>query len=457
MNRSIVAVLVCAVSIGLWMGPVPIPANAQSDPPKESAAEIEQLRRQIVDMQAALQAMQAQLNALQAAPDSQAAPNEIKSTAAVGGEDAPSDETLEQRLTLLEQKTDELAPDISLGGAMRLNYAWRDFDDQNKDRVGDFELELFRINFDGSVGDVILSTEWRRYNDFQAIHHAWVGYDFSESVQGQLGISQVPFGLLPYASHSFWFGGTYYLGFEDDYDTGIKFVHTPSEDWTFHYAFYKNPEYANDGRFGRYSFDLVTAGDQQNAEINQLNLRGERHLALSPGNTLDLGISLEGGQIYNRTTENKGDRYAVAAHANATFGPWNLQLQGLRYEFNPDNPIGVSDDFVQTGAFDFPFLMAARGEVLSANVARGFNTSFGPITGITCYNDFTFINPSVDDSADSVQNVTGCSVAAGGVFAYFDYIIAKNMWFAGGDGIGLNRTTAGDWKSRLNINIGYYF
>jgi len=437
-------------------------AQAADDTSTDHSEQIDQLKQQIRQMQQQLEQMQQRLELLSGKDERTAAveplsPEPVAAEERVDPAGAESLAELEQRINTLEEAQTELAPDIAFGGALRLNYAWRDFDDINKDRVGDFELELFRINTDGQIGDIILSAEWRRYNDFQAIHHGWMGYDFTPSLQGQLGISQVPFGLLPFASHSFWFGGTYYLGFEDDYDTGIKFVHTPSEDWTFHYAFYKNPEYANDDRFGRYSFDLVTDGDQQNAEINQLNLRAERHFTFSPGASVDLGVSLEGGQIFNRITRDEGERYAVAAHANALVGPWNFQLQGLRYEFNPENPAGVADNFVQTGAFEFPFLMAAKGEVLTANVARTVPVAFGPITGATCYNDFTFINPDVRDSADSIQNVTGCSVAIGGIFAYFDWIAGKNMWFAGGDGIGRNATSAGKWRSRLNVNFGFYF
>ena len=36
----------------------------------------------------------------------------------------------------------------------------------------------------------------------------------------------MPFGLLPTASQSFWFGSGYYLGIEDDYDPGLVLVHT---------------------------------------------------------------------------------------------------------------------------------------------------------------------------------------------------------------------------------------
>jgi len=420
-----------------------------------SSDEVESLRQQIERMQAELVALQHRLDRLESVESrSRSEPLSVVPGAAGDG----SVDALESRVATLEDQQVEPDPSgIEFGGAVRLNYAWRDYDEDNKDRAGDFEIELFRINVDGAIGEVLLSAEWRRYNDFQAIHHGWLGYDFSETLQGQVGIHQVPFGLLPYASHSFWFGGTYYLGFEDDYDTGVKFIHRPNDDWTMHYAFYKNPEYASDSRFGRYSFDLVTGGEQQNSEINQLNFRAERHLALGADATVDLGVSLEGGQIWNEATRSKGDRWAVAAHLNADVGLWNMQLQGLRYDFNPDNPADVSEDFVQTGAFDFPFLMAAEANVYSINLARSLPVSLGPVDGMTCYNDLTLIDPRVSDSAESIQNVTGCSVSAGGVFAYFDWIAGKNMWFAGGDGIGLNGVSAGRWRSRFNINLGFYF
>ncbi|EDQ01774.1 hypothetical protein [Shewanella benthica] len=53
------------------------------------------------------------------------------------------------------------------------------------------------------------------------IHHAYAGYSFNEEQSIQLGVTQVPFSLLPYGAHSFWFSANYYLGFEDDEDAGI--------------------------------------------------------------------------------------------------------------------------------------------------------------------------------------------------------------------------------------------
>lgn len=428
------------------------PAGADDE---GTQSETEQLREQIDAMQRQLVRMQQQLATLESERDSERRERQQAEADAVALQD------LETRLSEVEDAEQvaaaESADGINVGGAVRLNYSWRDYDDQNKDRFGDFDLELFRINFSGQVGDVLLDAEWRRYNNYQAIHHAWVGYDFNDQLQMQLGITQVPFGILPYVSHSFWFTGAYYLGYEDDYDTGIKFIHQPSDDWTFHYAFFKNPEYANDARADRYSFDLVTAGDQQNAETNQLNLRAERHLTLSEDSRMDVGLSLQAGQIYNRATEKNGDRWAIGGHMDSYFGPWNLRLQAMRYQYNPENPDGLSDELVQKGAFAFPFLIAAEADVYSYSVSRAFDVAWGPITGLNCYNEGTYVDPRISAGAESIQSVTGCSVSAGGVFAYFDWIAGKNMWFAGGDGIGLDATTAGKWRSRFNINLGYYF
>ena len=405
--------------------------------------EAEMLKRQIESMQQQLMEMQQQLRELREERERESVEREEIETRIVRVEE-----------TVVEEEDSD---GIDVGGAVRLNVWWQDYNDQRKDRYGDFELELFRVNFRGEIGDVILDAEWRRYNDFQAIHHAWVGYDFSDDLQMQLGISRVPFGILPYMSHSFWFTGNYYLGYEDDYDTGIQFIHTPSDDWTFHYGFFKNPEYSNDARADRYSFDLVTGGDQGNTETNQFNFRAERHVDLGDDSRMDIGLSLQGGQMYNRIAESNGDRWAIGGHLDSYFGPWNLRLQALRYEYSPKNPEGVSDDFVQKGAFAFPFMIAAKANTYTYSISRSFDLDWGPITWANCYNEGTYVDPDVDNSANSVQSVTGCSVAAGGVFAYFDWITGRNMWFAGGDGIGLDATTAGRWDSRFNVNIGYYF
>ena len=173
--------------------------------------------------------------------------------------------TLERELETLRPSADEPVEEtisqdpgqtkssLSIGGAIRLDYVWQDYNDQGKDKVGDFGFELFRLDVDGSYGDLDLSAQYRWYADFEAIHHAYFGYHLTPEWEAQLGIHQVPFGILPYASHSFWFGATYYLGFEDDYDTGLKILYNEGP-WDLQMAFYKNSEYKDSARANRYSF-----------------------------------------------------------------------------------------------------------------------------------------------------------------------------------------------------------
>lgn len=130
------------------------------------------------------------------------------------------------RLEALEQRAEISAPPeppeasppespepvLTIGGAVRLNYNWREFSEPDKDKVGDFGFELFRLDVNGEYGDLTLSAQYRWYAPFEAVHHAYVGYQLSPEWEAQLGIHQVPFGILPYASHSFWFGATYLLG-----------------------------------------------------------------------------------------------------------------------------------------------------------------------------------------------------------------------------------------------------
>ncbi len=347
------------------------------------------------------------------------------------------------------------APHLKIGGAVRLNYAWQDYNIERKNKVGDFGFELFCLDINSDWEDVFMSTQYRWYANFDAIHHAYFGYRFSRDVELHVGIHQVPFGLLPYASHSFWFGTTYYLGFEDDYDSGLK-ININKDDWNIQAAFYKNPEYISSSRAERYSFDLVTSEDENNEEINQGNLRVSYNIENDSKFRLEIGSSLELGQIYNRETTEIGNRYAFAFHGNLNKSNWNLQLQWLNYLFNPSDTILGNKDYVLLGAFEYPFLIAKEANVYTANISHSFPLSGKPINEVSLYVDYSTVQPTnIGDS--SAQLVTGGMIVLKKLYIYVDWINGWNMWFSGGPGIGLDSPDSDEMNSRLNINLGYYF
>jgi hypothetical protein len=122
-------------------------------------------------------------------------------------------------------------PELHVGGALRFSYFVKSWEGQegNRDRLGDLAFDTFRLNVDASWNGLRLSGEYRFYPGYQMLHHGYVGYLFSDEVALDLGVTRVPFGILPYASHNWFFDLSYYVGLEDDYDLGRSW---PSTRWT---------------------------------------------------------------------------------------------------------------------------------------------------------------------------------------------------------------------------------
>ena len=115
----------------------------------------------------------------------------------------------------------------------------------------------------------------------------------------------------------------------------------------------------------------------------------------------------------------------------------------------------MSDDAVRLGAFGTSFDLAAKGTLATANLAYNFALPGSWFDQVICYNNYSRLIKDSGDGRDSELNTVGCGIGAGPLFAYLDLIFAHNMLFfsegslAGG---GEDR-----WRSRFNINLGYYW
>lgn len=411
---------------------------------------------------------------------------------------------LEKRLAETETEAERAgeraaaaAPDIQVGGALRFQLQRRGGDPNDRATAGEIDIDTFRLNFDGEIKDIVFSAEYRFYPTFDNahfIHHGWLGYDFAEHWQGRLGIMQVPFGIQPYASHNFFFSSNYYVGLEDDYDTGVNFLYRRGPH-DLQLAFFKNDEYAGGGGFKRYSYDPLNmiyrgtvAGEAVTdkvaiEEANTLNLRYAYTLGQGTTAASEIGVSAQAGQIYNGLTQDTdGHHWAGALHLNGDYGPWNLMLQLARYEIEADLPsskpflneddeivgtLYLDRDMVGTGAYAFEYTMPAEAWTYLFNVAYTQKVAIGPISELTYYNDFTYVDKDDPRLEATVQNVSGMSILAGAFFTYVDFVLGKNQPFtnsyvnSGGFGgaqmTDLGSASADDWNTRFNINVGYYF
>ncbi|WP_076412300.1 hypothetical protein [Shewanella sp. UCD-KL12] len=361
---------------------------------------------------------------------------------------------LSSSVTYAEEQEDG----INIGGAVRVNYAYKEYDEASKNKGGDFTFDIAAIKFDGKLGDWGLAAEYRFTSSTDFIKYGYGFYDIDPQWQLQLGITKVPFGNREFISNSFWFGLPYYLGFEDDHDMGVKAVYE-NNGWHTDLAFFKNAEYGPTEN-KRYATDLYTGViaasgiEYHNEETNQFNLR-QTYTAEYEGGSTTLGGSVQYGQIYNSKTGNNGDRYAVALHLDSSYQGWNLQLQAMQYEYDAADAVDANK--IAVSVVSWQYEIATKGQVYSVNLAKSFPTNWG---SYKIYNDFGLMTPDVADSDydDSLQNVTGVAFAAGPTYTMFDVILGKNMTFstANNDHVGLPEN-GDDWDLRVNVNFGYYF
>lgn len=346
---------------------------------------------------------------------------------------------------------------ITLGGSFRFNISAADWDEGAKERAGDGSYNLANITANGTKDGVTLSADYRFYGYMDVPHHAWIGYQLTDEWQGQIGITKVPFGILPYESNNFWFGIPYYVGLNDDYDIGAKFLYE-KDNLDIQLAFFTNSEQrGSDAK--SYSIDPVTNGtDQMNEESNQINARFAYTVNHSKTSSSEFGLSTEWGQLYNGTTEDNGDHWAIGFHLNGFYGPWNLQLEAITYEYNPENPDGVDDSTILMGAFDGTYLVAAEAHLLVANLSYGYPVEIGPIKKLIFYHDYSQLLKKEGDFEDSVIRTLGMAISAGPVWANIDFISAENTPWLNGQNNPFAQGSDDEGASTLfNINVGYYF
>jgi hypothetical protein len=408
-------------------------------------------------------------------------PPDSSNTIALFGEDGLLDdgdaETDDASTSSAAPADDGPSLSVNVGGSLRFNALFRSYGadtgfEQKADRKlgnGGFTFDTFRINASGSYGGLIFDTEYAIYPDAFGglfIHHGWVGYEFSDAFQAQVGVSQVPFGIQPYASSSWFFNNTYYVGLEDDYDAGIKFMYQTGP-WDVQAAYYMNAEgnsFYGTSDAQRYSYDVVPNGSDSRANLSEENqFNGKVAYSFNHG---DLGFTKVGasgqfGQLLNEGNGETDSHYAYAGHVQGRYGAFGAKLEVAQQTFNPPVGAGQSEDFVTMGAYNGTYNVASEHTVYSSSLSYRFPVDVGPISQIKPYYDFSAVTKNVDGWNDNVSHITGFLTSAGPLFAYTDLIISKghpfNQPFDGSFGTIMAQQADNEWRTAFNINIGLYF
>lgn len=434
--------------------------SAQTATAQTSAEELQQLLQQLEQLKQRVIELEQRVAQEETVAD---APQSEANEPAIAPRRKVKSSALAARVERLEEDVQEAknAP-IRIGGAVRTQFAWEDYNDAQKDRGGDFDFDLVRIDFSGEMGDVIVSAQYRWFQYMDAVQHAWVGYNFTKNWQGQLGVTKVPFGNTPYNSNSYFFSSNFYVGLEDDHDIGAKMRYR-DEKWDFDIAFFKQDELGGadslaTNKSDRYAYDavgirLVGEGLYDDplslaAENNSWALRGVRKWTFDEISSAEFGASLQFGDM-NDGLEDVGKRSAWAVHGVYNYDRWTFMGQVTQYDYDMD----LTNQGIVVGAYNYFDTIPSKATLYAANIAYSLPVKLGPITNITFYNDFSLMTDKRFYSEDTLMNVLGFAVSAGGLYTYFDLVTARNQPFVGGSMSG----SAKDTNTRFNVNIGYYF
>ncbi|RAP56299.1 hypothetical protein BTJ49_13755 [Oleiagrimonas sp. MCCC 1A03011] len=425
--------------------------TAKSDQQKKAdmAARIEIMQKQIDMLQKQLDDMRAQ----QTASQQQSSDTRKKLDTL-----AKDNKKTKAKVAKVEKKQKN---GITVGGAMRFQYSYEDYNKNNVHRTGDADFDIFRLNFRGRVDDIELQAEWRWFQYMSAVKYAWLGYDFSKNQQLQVGLTRIPFGNQPYNSHNYFFSSNYYLGLEDTYHMGVEYVYS-GDPWNVQLAFFKNDGMGGiDGyvsnRSNSYSYNVVGVrspgegiyADPQHpaASINTAAARVAYTFKPNDDLKIELGASgLHGG--LEGPSSSIGNYSAYALHMNADYKRLNVQAQASRYDYNVDG----GADRLAVGAYAFYDTIAAKADSYTFNVKYHQPVQWGPVHGLDFYNDYSLITNKSGQLPSTFMNILGVGVSAGDLYTYFDFVTARNQPFIGG-------SMAGDGKveHRFNINFGFYF
>lgn len=377
-------------------------------------------------------------------------------------------------------QAEEVTPALSIGGAIRFNYVYKSWQDDY--RSGFFGLDTARLDVNYDDGFRIASAQYR-YNNFPKgqggyrqhfLHHGWVGLRFADQGSVRLGLTQVPFGLLPLASNNFYESIAFYAGFEDKYDAGITYASRPGAlEWQLGYFPRDGGYYGGSDNTApasnRYSYNIVRDDDEQgfgtgqdDRERNTLVAR----LAWHPDKDAkqELGVSLLSGDIRNHAGRDT-PRRAAAVHYQGAVGPFTLMLQALRYSYRTSHEATQTyggldaNTFVMVGGFGYPYPVATRGNIYVANLSYDIPGKLGPFGGFKVYNDYSVLHKRVGNYKRSVQNVTGLTFSAGKWVFYADIMLGKHHPYISPDFGGLASTDSkyNGYARRVNLQAGYYF
>ncbi|MDF0604940.1 hypothetical protein HZU77_004630 [Neisseriaceae bacterium TC5R-5] len=360
------------------------------------------------------------------------------------------------------------------GGAIRLRYDQVYSPQPATSRLG---IDTIRADVDYNSSTWFGAAQYRFYGHFYPYHYtddfgrinfpafAWAGYKISPESSIIGGINQIPFGLLPYVSSTFYQTLANPAGLEDVHNLGLKYEYK-KDNLDVHLAFYPRDGGNWTGTSkdaNRYSVNVVNADNYMgnsgtnNQERNQWVARLAYAFGDTKDNRTELGISTLYSTLENQDTHQNGTRRAHSIHYSGQYDKVGVLAQWTRQDMSPRNPVSTGNDVVTFGAFDGSYNVAAKGNFYSAELNYAIPWANSWIKDIKPYLNYSAYHKDKSGFKTSQRILAGVQFANGPIYSYIELRRGRNDPFTGDYTTGLAEGGSDQWKKTLYINIGYYF
>ncbi|MEW7964365.1 hypothetical protein AB0858_07005, partial [Acinetobacter baumannii] len=302
--------------------------------------------------------------------------------------------------SLLEWKSDDGTDSLKLGGVVRLNQRYEDWEGPNRG-FGKLHFDIFRVDLKGKFDDAYINASYMVQDQQKtSIEKAYVGYNLDANNSIEAGLVYKPFTIYPYPQNGWTYHIPFFLGYGNNIAPGINWNYH-NKDWDVKLGYYPQMLETN----LRYSPESATYDDlagnafpsqkaYQNEKRNQVNTRIVRKLETDFGKQ-EFGVSGAIAQLHNDITDKDGKYYAVGLHTENNYKRFNLQSSLIHYQYDAKNPDGVNSDMTLMGANGLTpaYFIASEGTIASLNLAYTLPvTNMGKLKAIKFYNDYSYLD-----------------------------------------------------------------
>ncbi|PVM84036.1 hypothetical protein DDF62_23840 [Caulobacter radicis] len=400
--------------------------------------------------------------------------------------DAPADAAVEEiaPVAATPAPTARSAGTLTFGGAIRGRYDLR-FDDADasgqprRSSHLSFDTVILRADYDSPTwfaagqyrfyGGNFMYRQAYGYENYPGEVsfpvYAYAGRKFGAGDKVTVGLQPVPFDDQYWGS-AFLNSMGFAIGLEEVYNLGVAYEHA-GRNWTVQAGYFPTTApnaFGISDDSARYSVNVTGAGvsapsSSRNEERDMVAGRVQRRLSTASGTQLAFSASAWLSTIRNLDTREDGSRRAYALSVKATNGPYHAKALVARQSFDLRDT--GSRDVLSVGDYDSAYSIAARGDLVFAEVGRELALTALPFKA-SLYGSYARFMKDAAGFKDSERfnlGVFWTDKTAGRIKVWSEVLVGRNDPYVGAGQFATGAAQGGDdrWKTSALVIFGYYF